>query len=73
MLERRQHLVEYLAIEFTGCSLDGQFGALARILSRLPHEPRVLESGSKTRVLEVQLDSGDPITIPRANVELIEE
>jgi uncharacterized protein (TIGR01319 family) len=51
---------------------DPYFGLIGKV-HRLPPEPRVLESGSKTRVLEVQLDSGDPITIPRANVELIEE
>jgi hypothetical protein len=51
---------------------DPYFGLIGKV-HRLPPEPRVLESGSKTRVLEVQLDSGDAITIPRANVELIEE
>ena len=28
--------------------------------------------GSKARVLEVKLDSGERVNIPRANVELIE-
>jgi len=51
---------------------DPYFGLIGKV-HRLPPEPRVLESGSKTRVLEVALDSGEPITIPRANVELIEE
>jgi uncharacterized protein (TIGR01319 family) len=51
---------------------DPYFGLIGKV-HRLPPEPRVLESGSKTRVLEVELDSGEPITIPRANVELIEE
>ena len=38
----------------------------------LPPEPQTLESGSKARVLEVKLDSGESVIIPRANVELIE-
>jgi hypothetical protein len=50
---------------------DPWFGRLGTVAS-LPHEPRVLESGSKARVLEVRLDSGDSVTVPRANVELIE-
>jgi hypothetical protein len=32
----------------------------------------VLGSGSKARVLRVQLASGEKVTVPRANVELIE-
>jgi hypothetical protein len=51
---------------------DPYFGVIGKV-HRLPPEPRVLESGSKARVLTVQPDSGEPITIPRANVELIEE
>jgi hypothetical protein len=51
---------------------DPYFGLIGKVL-RLPSEPLVLESGSKTRVLEVQLTSGDTIIVPRANVELIEE
>jgi len=50
---------------------DPWFGALGTVAS-LPHEPRILESGSKARILEVRLDSGDSVTVPRANVELIE-
>jgi hypothetical protein len=50
---------------------DPWFGRLGTVAA-LPHEPRVLESGSKARVLEVRLDSGDSVTVPRANVELIE-
>ena len=37
-----------------------------------PSELRVLPSGSKARVLEVELDFGEQVVIPRANVELIE-
>ncbi len=50
---------------------DPYFGLIGEV-SGLPAEPAVLGSGSKARVLEVQLDSGESVTIPRANVELIE-
>ena len=50
---------------------DPFFGIIGKVHS-LPPEPQVLESGSKARVLKVSVDSGSPITIPRANVELIE-
>ncbi len=50
---------------------DPYFGLLGTV-GDLPPEPRALESGSKARVLEVKLDSGDSVIIPRANVELIE-
>lgn len=50
---------------------DPNFGRIGKV-HRLPSEPQALESGSKARVLEVIFDSGDIITIPRANVELIE-
>ena len=40
--------------------------------SRRPVELRVLDSGSKARVLEVSVDSQERIVVPRANVELIE-
>ena len=50
---------------------DPYFGVIGTI-SALPHEPAVLGSGSKARVLEVQFESGQRAMIPRANVELIE-
>jgi hypothetical protein len=50
---------------------DPYFGLLGSV-SALPSEPQVLGSGSKARVLEVKLDSGERVIIPRANVELIE-
>ncbi len=50
---------------------DPYFGLLAQVRD-LPLEPQVLESGSRARVLEVELDSGERVMIPRANVELIE-
>lgn len=50
---------------------DPHFGLIGTV-GDLPAEPQVLESGSKARVLEVRLDSGESVTVPRANVELIE-
>jgi len=38
----------------------------------LPSDPHVLDSGSKARVLEVELSTGEAVIVPRANVELIE-
>jgi hypothetical protein len=46
------------------------FGRIG-VVSALPPEPRILESGSKARVLEVDFD-GERAIVPRANVELIE-
>ena len=50
---------------------DPYFGLLGSV-SALPNEPAVLGSGSKARVLEVALADGRRVTVPRANVELIE-
>jgi len=50
---------------------DPYFGLIGEV-SALPSEPMVLGSGSKARGLEVKLDSGESVTVPRANVELIE-
>ncbi|WLD11226.1 hypothetical protein [Planctellipticum variicoloris] len=47
------------------------FGALGTVAG-LPNEPAWLESGSKARVVEVQLQAGPKVVVPRANVELIE-
>jgi hypothetical protein len=46
------------------------FGALGTITT-LPHEPAKLPTGAEVRVLRARLDTGEEITIPRANVELI--
>ena len=55
-----------------GVVLGGaNFGLIGEVAG-LPSEPQVLGSGSKARVLEVKLDSGESVVIPRANVELIE-
>ena len=50
---------------------DPYFGMLGSVTA-LPHEPAVLGSGSKARVLEVALADGRRVTVPRANIELIE-
>ncbi len=50
---------------------EPHFGSLAKVVS-LPVELMPLESESKARVLEVELDSGERFMLPRANVELIE-
>ena len=50
---------------------DPYFGLLGEV-GDLPTELRTLESGSESRVLEVILDSGNTVVVPRANVELIE-
>ncbi len=50
---------------------DPYFGRIGKVHG-LPAEPMLLDSGSRARVLEVLFDSGEVVTIPRANVELIE-
>ncbi len=51
---------------------DPWFGVIGEVAG-LPSEPTVLGSGSKARVLEVTLESGERVIVPRANVELIED
>jgi hypothetical protein len=48
---------------------DPYFGTLGRVAS-LPHEPRILATGSRARVLEVVCEDGRQVTVPRANVEI---
>jgi len=50
---------------------DPYFGLIGNV-SALPPEPQALGSGSKARVLDVKLESGKTVIVPRANVELIE-
>jgi hypothetical protein len=50
---------------------DPYFGRLGTVAA-LPSEPRVLESGSKARVVEVAFESGERAVLPRANVEILE-
>ncbi len=46
------------------------FGCLGTIVD-LPHEPMLIESGAKVRVLKAALDDGREVIVPRANVELL--
>jgi len=48
------------------------FGKICTLV-RLPVELQKVDSGSKVRVLEAKLDDGTLVTVPRANVEMIEE
>jgi len=48
------------------------FGALGKVME-LPTSLHKLESESEMRVLTVELEDGRKITVPRANVEIIEE
>jgi hypothetical protein len=48
------------------------FGRIGRVTA-LPVELHTIETESKVRILEVELDEGQKILLPRANVELIEE
>ena len=49
---------------------DPYFGLIGKVAS-LPAEPQVLGSGSKARVLEVEVEGQPLLTVPRANVEII--
>ena len=48
------------------------FGALGQV-TKLPVELQKIETESYVRVLEVELEDGRKVLVPRANVELIEE
>ncbi|UCH58173.1 MAG: hypothetical protein JSV18_04160 [Candidatus Bathyarchaeota archaeon] len=48
------------------------FGAIGKV-TFLPIELQQVESESHVRVLDVELDDGRVVTVPRANVEIIEE
>jgi transcription antitermination factor NusG len=48
------------------------FGAIGKVV-RLPVELQKVETESYVRVLEVELEEGKIVTVPRANVEIIEE
>ena len=51
---------------------DPYFGTIG-IVAALPSELFTLGSESRARVLDVEFASGEKVTVPRANVELIEE
>jgi hypothetical protein len=48
------------------------FGAIGKVVS-LPVELQQVESESHVRVLDVEIEDGRIVTVPRANVEIIEE
>lgn len=47
------------------------FGALAQVVE-LPPELQVIETEAKVRILRARLPGGEVVTIPRANVEILE-
>jgi hypothetical protein len=47
------------------------FGRFGKVIS-LPVELQIIETRSKVRVIEIELDDGEIVIIPRANVEIIE-
>lgn len=48
------------------------FGVIGKV-SDLPPKLQKLETGAQVRVLELELNGGEKIILPRANVEIIEE
>ncbi|MEO0019227.1 MAG: hypothetical protein ABIK18_04280 [candidate division WOR-3 bacterium] len=48
------------------------FGKIGKVTA-LPIELQTIETEAKVRVLEVELETGERILLPRANVEIIEE
>lgn len=55
-------------IRFIRVPSFGEFG----VVTELPEKAEVLQTGAKTRVLRAQLDSGESVTVPRANVEIVD-
>ena len=51
---------------------EPNFGMIGKVTS-LPVELRNIETESKVRVLEVEIENGKKVFLPRANVEIIEE
>lgn len=51
---------------------EPHFGKLGKVVA-LPPELREIETGAKVRVLEVKLEDGASVALPRANVEMLEE
>ncbi len=50
---------------------EPKFGAIGKVTS-LPVELQKIESEARARVLEVELENGERVVLPRANVEIIE-
>ncbi len=51
---------------------EPHFGLLGEVTA-LPAEPVLIESGAKVRILEAELENGTRVSVPRANVEIIQE
>lgn len=51
---------------------EPNFGMIGKVMN-LPVELRNIETESKVRILEVELENGTRVGLPRANVEIIEE
>lgn len=77
----RKDVTHHVPVAHEGHTLD--IGTLVRVIrephfgrigkvTALPPELASLETEAKVRVLEVQLEEGDKVMLPRANVELIE-
>lgn len=50
---------------------EPHFGELAKVID-LPSEPQEIPTGAKVRVAVVELERGNKLTLPRANLEIIE-
>lgn len=50
---------------------EPHFGRLGKVTG-LPSKPAIIPSGAKVRVAEIELNDGVSLTLPRANLELIE-
>ncbi|MCD4651317.1 MAG: hypothetical protein K8S56_05965 [Candidatus Cloacimonetes bacterium] len=51
---------------------EPNFGFIGKVTG-LPEQLKVVESETKVRILEAELENGQKVTIPRANVEIIED
>ncbi len=71
--EKSEELKEGLVIgSLVRVIREPYFGMLGRVTA-LPPELREIETEAKVRVLELELEDGRKVIIPRANVEIIEE
>jgi hypothetical protein len=70
---KRDDLSQGLIIgSFVRVIREPHFGKLGKVTA-LPSELQQIETEAKVRVLELELDEGQRVIIPRANVEIIEE
>ncbi len=51
---------------------EPHFGEVATVVE-LPEQPVIIATEAKVRVVKIKTNSGEEITLPRANVEIIEE